>query len=563
MKEPWQESYDDHVPQNFEYPSITLADLLQQVSTDYPKKTAVHFFNYHLTYSELQSKVICMAHGLKNMGVKKGDRIGIMLPNCPQYLVSYFAALSIGAVVVQISPFYTHREMGKIIKDADAKTVICLDLMSGKIAGFKDEDLVENVVLVSLASTLPMLKGLLYRLKLWGTSSAMHEDYQEHVMDYEYLLDENKENGKAISVDIDLDDLAVLQYTGGTTGVPKGAMLSHRNLISNTWMLKTWSGVKDCEERVLAVLPLFHAYGMTVSMNYCIACAGEIILLPRFEQSMVADAMKKFQPTFFPAIPTIYHAMAKYLSKNKIKLTSLRFCISGAAPLPAETKKIFEEVTGSILVEGYGLSEASPVTHCNPLKGVCKPSCIGLPLPGTEVKICDLETQESLPQGEEGELVIRGPQIMQGYFNDQAENTKAIQDGWLYTGDVAYMDEEGYFHIVGRSKNMIKSAGLNVYPVEVEEIIRSFPGVEDAAVIGVPDEKKGERVKAFLILEKGATFNEKEISSHCHEHLAGYKCPSYFQVIEEIPKTMIGKTLYRKLREREDISKGFYRVDKD
>lgn len=549
MEKPWEKFYDDHLTGDFEYPKITVADLVSQAAERYPDKNALHFFDFQLTYSELQKKIEQMGHGLKSLGVKKGDRVGIMLPNCPQYLVSYFGVLSVGAVVVQISPFYTHDEMEKIIKDAGAKTIICLDLISGRVKDFKEDHSVENVILVSLKNRLPWLKSVLYRLKLWGTFDAMHEDYLEHVIDFDCLLEEDGNYSGKVDVEIEMDDLAVLQYTGGTTGTPKGAMLSHRNLISNTWMLKKWSNVPECHERVLAVLPLFHAYGMTVSMNYCIACVGEIILLPRFNQGMVADAMKKLDPTFFPAIPTIYQAMAKFLSTNKIKLKSLKYCISGAAPLPAETKRFFEEVTGATLVEGYGLSEASPVTHCNPLNGVCKPSCIGLPLPGTEAKICDLESHDDLPQGEEGELVLRGPQIMQGYYKNKSENERAIHDGWLFTGDVAYMDEQGYFHIVGRSKNMIKSSGLNVYPVEVEEVIRELDFIEDVAIIGVPDEKKGERVKAFLVMKNGASLNEKLIDKHCREHLAGFKCPSYFEKIDEIPKTMIGKTLYRKLRE--------------
>ena len=561
MNKPWLQAYDPDVPHELDYPKIPLTDLLKQAAAKHPKKAAVHFFDYHLTYEELLKKVYEMCSGLKNLGVKKGDRVGIMLPNCPQYIISYYAILMVGGVVVQISPFYTHDEMEKIIKDADAKTVVCLDLISGKISDFKEDHSIQNVVLVSLSSTLPMFKSLLYKLKLWGTFDAMSEDYLENIVDFDCMLDDEKENAREVNVEIDQEDLAVLQYTGGTTGTPKGAMLCHRNLISNTWMLKEWSQIKECEERILAVLPLFHAYGMTVSMNYCIANCGEIILLPRFKTDMVADAMTKYRPTFFPAIPTIYQAMAKYLNAKEIKLECLRDCISGAAPLPAATKKFFENVTGATLVEGYGLSEASPVTHSNPLKGVSKPNCIGIPLPGTESKICDIETHEELPQGEEGELVIRGPQIMQGYFNNQAENEKAIHDGWLYTGDIAMMDEDGYFHIVGRSKNMIKSAGLNVYPVEVEEAIRKLDSVEDVAVIGVPDERKGERVKAFIIMKKGESFDAKKFDKHCHKHLAGYKCPSYFEVIKEIPKTMIGKTLYRELREREQVDEGFYRVD--
>ena len=561
MEKAWFKSYDPGVPHQLDYPEVPLSDLLIKTAKQYPDKDAVHFYNYQLTYKELLDKVYMMAAGLQNMGVKKGDKVGIMLPNCPQYIISYYATLMAGGVVVQISPFYTHDEMEKIIKDSGAKTIVCLDLISGKIAEFKEQFAIKNVVLVSLASTLPMLKGMLYRMKLWGTFDAMHNDYLEDIVDFDYLLNSEVKNLREINVDVDPDDLAVLQYTGGTTGVPKGAMLTHRNLVSNTWMLKAWSQIGDCEERVLAVLPLFHAYGMTVSMNYCIAVAGEIILMPRFNAAHVAEAMKQFKPTFFPAIPTIYQAMAKYLDKQNIKLECLRDCISGAAPLPAEVKKFFEKVTGATLVEGYGLSEASPVTHSNPLRGVSKPSCIGVPLPGTDCKICDAETFEELPQGSQGELVIKGPQVMQGYYKNEAENEQAIHDGWLFTGDIAYMDEDGYFHIAGRSKNMIKSAGLNVYPIEVEEAIRKLDEVEDAAVIGVPDEDKGERVKAFIILKKGHEFDKKKMNEHCHKYLAGYKCPSFYELIDEIPKTMIGKTLYRKLRERENVSDGFYRVD--
>ncbi len=561
MNRPWFKSYDPGVPHQLDYPQKTLPELLVEAAEKHPQKIALHFFNYHLTYHELLEKVQQMCCGLKNLGFKKGDKVGIMLPNCPQYIISYYSILMLGGVVVQISPFYTHDEMEKIIKDSEAKTVVCLDLISGRIADFKINHTIENIVLVSLASTLPMFKSLLYKMKLWGTFDALSENYLENIVDFDYMLDDEKDNIRPVEVALEQEDLAVLQYTGGTTGTPKGAMLCHRNLISNTWMLKVWSNANDCQERILAVLPLFHAYGMTVSMNYCVATCGEIILLPRFNTELVAEAMEKHQPTFFPAIPTIYQAMAKYLSAKKIKLTSLRDCISGAAPLPAETKKFFESVTGATLVEGYGLSEASPVTHSNPLKGVSKPNCIGVPLPGTDCKIVNHETNEEVPQGEEGELIIKGPQIMLGYFKNSAENENVIHDGWLYTGDIARMDENGYFYIVGRSKNMIKSAGMNVYPIEVEEVIRQLPEVDDVAVIGVPDSEKGERVKAFILLKNGEKFDLKKFTKHCHAHLAGYKCPAYFELIDEIPKTMIGKTLYRKLRERDKVATGFYRVD--
>ncbi|NQZ59290.1 MAG: long-chain fatty acid--CoA ligase, partial [Lentisphaeraceae bacterium] len=532
------------------FPQVPMYEVLRATAEKHPDKTAVHFFKYAQTYKELFEKVKAMAQALQEMGLKKGDTVGIILPNCPQYIVSYFAIMMAGGVVVQISPFYTHDEMKKIIKDSEANTIICLDLISGKVSDFKEHFDIDNVILVSLASRLPMIKGVLYRLKLWGTFDAMVEDYLENVVDFDMFIDDQHGKESFKSVDVSVNDLAVLQYTGGTTGTPKGAMLSHKNLVSNCMALRQWSGVEDCEEVILAVLPLFHAYGMTVSMNYCIATAGEIILLPRFEQELVADAMKRFHPTFFPGIPTIYLAMAKYLKNKNIQLSSLKRCISGAAPLPAETKRLFEEATGATLVEGYGLSEASPVTHSNPLGGVSKPNCIGVPLPGTDCQICDLETHEPLEQGEEGELVIRGPQIMQGYFKNIAENEKAIHDGWLYTGDIAYMDEEGYFHIAGRQKNMIKSRGLNVYPIEVEEVLRKIEYIEDVAVIGIPDEKVGEAVKAFVVLKNGSKLDEKALNTHCREYLAGYKCPSIFEVIGDIPKTMIGKTLYRELRQR-------------
>ena len=545
MEYPWIKSYDEGVPSTLDYPEVSLFELLKTSYEKYPNKLAVHFFNYELTYKELYEKVLGLSSALYDLGIRKGDRIGLMLPNCPQYLVSYYAIMSLGAVCVQISPFYTHHEMEKIIGDSEAKAIICLDLISGKIDELESKSKINDTILVSLASRLPMLKGILYRLKLWMTGDAMSEDYLNHIHDFDHLIDEH--TGKNIELpEVSPDDLAVLQYTGGTTGLPKGAMLTHRNLVSDVYMIKNWSQAKDCEEKTLAVLPLFHSYGMTVSMNYSVASAGEIILLPRFEAAMVVDTMEKQKPTFFPGIPTIYHALAKYMDKREIKLTGLKYCISGAAPLLPETKALFEKVTGGTLVEGFGLSEASPVTHCNPLNGECIAGSIGLPLPGTEAKIVDLDTHEDVELGQEGELIIRGPQIMQGYW--KKDNTGVIsEDGWLSTGDIAKMDENGYFYIVGRKKNMIITSGLNVYPIEVEDALRTAEEVEEAAVIGISDPDKGEVIKAFIVTKSDKEKLEVKLRDICDNKLAGYKKPKFYHFINEIPKTMIGKTLYREL----------------
>lgn len=546
----WFSSYDKHVSKEFTYPECTLYEVLENTVSQSPNKVALRFFDFEQTYQEFFQRVHQFAAALKSLGVKKGDRVGIMLPNCPQYLVSYYASFACGAVVVQISPFYTKTEIRKIVKDSAVKVMICLDLMSGKISKIKEDCGVHDVVLVNLSRRLPMLKSLLYRLKLWSSLDVMHEDYLEHVLDFDHLLD-HFEKAEAPKIDDNsCDDLAILQYTGGTTGLPKGAMLSHRNLVSNIHMLLSWTNYEEGKEKVLAVLPLFHSYGMTVSMNYSIASGGELILLPRFEASQVVETLQKHKPTFFPAIPTIYQALARYMSDKGIRVEGLKCCISGAAPLHKDIVRDFEAVTGCRLVEGFGLSEASPVTHCNPYLGEGKVGSIGLPFPGTQAKVVDMESGVDLPHGEAGELVICGPQVMQGYWKKAEEDVGTqVKNGWLFTGDIAKRDEDGYFYIVGRRKNMIIKSGLNIYPVEIEAVIRKFEGVEDVAAIGVPDSDKGELVRVFVVAKTGYLLSEKELDDFCRDNLAGYKCPDQFRFVEDLPKTLIGKTLYRKLRE--------------
>ena len=546
----WLNSYDKHVTKDFTYPECTLYEVLENTVSQSPNKVALRFFNFEQTYQEFFTRVHHFAAALKSLGVKKGDRVALMLPNCPQYLVSYFASFACGAVVVQVSPFYTKTEIRKIVKDSGVKVMVCLDLMSGKIAKIKEECGVHDVILVNLSRRLPALKSMLYRLKLWSSLDVMHEDYLEHVLDYDHLLDHFEHAEAPSTEDMSCDDLAILQYTGGTTGLPKGAKLSHRNLVSNIYMLLNWTDFEEGKEKVLAVLPLFHAYGMTVSMNYSIASGGELILLPRFDAAQVVEALEKYRPTFFPAIPTIYQALARYMSEKDIKVEGLKCCISGAAPLHRDVVRDFEAVTGSRLVEGFGLSEASPVTHCNPYISEGKTGSIGLPLPGTEAKIVDMETGEDLAVGEDGELIIRGPQVMQGYWTKSEDDVGTqLKDGWLYTGDIAKRDEDGYFYIVGRRKNMIIKSGLNIYPVEIESVIRKFEGVDDVAAIGVPDQEKGEVIKVVVVAKAGFLLSERELDAFCRDHLAGYKCPNVFRFVEGLPKTLIGKTLYRKLRE--------------
>jgi len=474
--------------------------------------------------------------------VNKGDRVSINLPNIPQFVIAFYGALRLGAIVVQTNPMYTERELKELMNDSGAETIVALDLLYPRVKAIRSETGLKRVILTSARDFLPPLLRALYPLKELLEHKRVNLKGEDFYSFPGLLRRYRGQRPPQVELDPE-NDVALLQYTGGTTGLPKGAMLTHRNLVANAFQTRSWFlRAEEGHERVLAVLPFFHVYGMTVAMNLPVALASAMILLPRFQIDELLKIINKDQPTMFPGAPTIYVAFNNHPQIKKYKVGSINDCISGSAPLPVEVKRRFEELTGGRLVEGYGLSEASPVTHSNPLDGRDIPGSIGLPFPDTEAKIVGPEV---------GELLIRGPQVMKGYWNRPEETAEALKGGWLHTGDIARMDEQGYFYIVDREKDMIIASGYNVYPREVEEVLYQHPQVAEAAVVGVPDPYRGETVKAFIVPHSGEELDEEEITSFCRKHLAAYKVPRLIEFRDSLPKTAVGKVLKRELRAEE------------
>ncbi|KJR99948.1 MAG: AMP-dependent synthetase [Peptococcaceae bacterium BRH_c4a] len=528
----WLKKYPEGVRPALDYPDVTMPDLLEKAAGQMPDRTAIAFSGIELSYQTVLGMVYKAATFLNDLGVKKGDRVALMTPNCPQYIVAFFAIQKIGAVVVQVNPMYVERELDHILNDSGAKVMIAYDQFYPRIKNVREVTPLEKVLLFSLGPALDVAG--------------------EDVLKVESLLASTPAHPPTVSIDA-CNDLAVLQYTGGTTGVSKGAMLTHRNIVTNALQVTEWfKGCQYGEEKVLCVLPFFHAYGMTTCINFGIANAATLIVLPRFDLEGVMQAIDKYQPTLFPGVPTMYIGVVNYPDIDRINVKSIKYCISGSAPLPVEVAQRFEELTGGCLVEGFGLSETSPVSHCNPMIGVRKVGSIGLPVSDTLCKIVDLETGEkTLLPGEVGELCISGPQVMKGYWNMPEETGKTLKDGWIYTGDIARMDEDGYFFIVDRKKDMIIAGGFNVYPRDVEEVLFEHPKVLEAVVAGVPDAYRGETVKAFVVLKEGEQATEEEIISYCKNKLAAYKVPRAVEFRKELPKTAVGKVLRRFLRDEE------------
>lgn len=549
MEKPWLQHYDPGVPVHLDYPEVPLHHFLEESARRHPALPATTFFDSNLTYSELDALANQVAHALIGMGVRKGDRVALLLPNTPQFVATFFGTLKAGAIVVANNPLYTAKELTHQLGDAGATTIITLSKMYPIVQKIIPDTDLKNVVVTNIKEYMPfVLRTLftLFREKKDGHRAdlaAGHQWFQAWV---------SGQPTSAPGVDVGPDDVAIYQYTGGTTGVSKGAIASHRALVADTLQIDAWvPDRREGDEAYLGVIPFFHVYGMVACMSTAIYQAARLVLLPQFNVEDVLKAIDKYKPTFFPGVPAMYVAINNHPEVDKYDVRSIRACISGAAPLPVKVKKRFEELTAGKLCEGYGLSEAPTATHCNPVNGLNKPGSIGLPLPDVECRIEDLETGETLPPGEVGELCIRGPQLMEGYLNRPEETADTLKDGWLHTGDIAYMDEEGYFFIVDRKKDMIISGGYNVYPRDVEEVLYQHPAVLDAAVAGVPHEYYGEMVKAYVVLKEGASVTEDELIQFCKENLASYKAPKQVEFRKELPKTLVGKVLRRVLIEEE------------
>ncbi|MFX3623980.1 MAG: AMP-binding protein [Ectobacillus sp.] len=551
MERPWLNSYPKEIPHTISYDIKPLHWYLQHTASCYPHKQAVHFLGKDITFRELYTMAKRFAAYLQSLGITKGDRVALMLPNCPQAVIGYYGALMAGAIVVQTNPLYTERELEYQMRDSGAKVLFCLDLLYPKAASVRSSTSLEHIIFTSISDFLPFPKNILYPFVQKKKSNIVVNIKESPGIHLWRSVIKATPNPAEVPCDPQ-EDLALLQYTGGTTGFPKGVMLTHQNLVSNTVMGIYWLyNCKQGEEVVLGALPFFHVYGMTAVMNISVMQAYKMILVPKFEIEEILKAIKKHRVTLFPGAPTMYIALLNHPKLEQYDLSSIEACISGSAPLPVEVQEQFEQITGGKLVEGYGLTESSPVTHGNFLWGRRVAGSIGVPWPDTDARVLSLETGEPLPPGEVGEIVVKGPQVMKGYWKMEEETEVVLKDGWLYTGDVGYMDEEGFFYVVDRKKDMIVASGFNIYPREIEEVLYEHEKVKEVVVAGIPDLYRGETVKAFVVLKDGAECTAEELDQFARKYLAAYKVPKLYEFRKELPKTTIGKILRRVLVDEE------------
>lgn len=549
MDRVWYHHYDPRVPHSLEYPEECLPVALERNALTLPGVIATEFFGARLTYAALWNQILRFANALSQLGVKPGDKVAIMLPNCPQAIIAYYATLWIGGIVVMTNPLYVEREMEFQWSDAEAAFVVVLDHLYPKVEKILPHLKLKSIIVTSIRDYLPGVLKFLYPLKARQKKLFTAVPFSDRVLSLPRLVKRAAPHPEPFTGK--LDDLAVLQYTGGTTGTPKGVMLSHRNLLANVVQLQSWvPDLRRGEERFLAILPFFHVFGMTVAMNLTLYTGCTAIIVPRFEVQEFLKLLRKAKPTLFPGVPSIFVAMLADPKVGSYDLSSIRLCITGSAPMPLEVLRRFEQLTGCVIIEGYGLSEASPVTHANPIGGVRKVGSIGIALPDTDCRIVDLDLGvEERPAGEVGELLVRGPQVMSGYWQLPQETTDTLRDGWLYTGDIARIDEDGYVFIVDRKKDMIISCGYNIYPREIDEVLYEHPKVLDAVAIGVPDLYRGEMVKAYVVLRPGESATEEEIIQFTKTRLAAYKVPRTVEFRQSLPKSMVGKVFRRELRQ--------------
>lgn len=550
----WVTNYEKGVRPNLEYPEISVFFLLERTVKRYPQRVATNFNEAKMPYKELLIQVNKLATALAILGIKKGERVGIIIPNSPQAVISFFALMRLGAIAVFLNPVLAERELIYKINDAGIRTLIIIDTVYRRVSNIKDKIKLQNLIITGIHDYLTFPYNILYPLKQKSNGRTPVIPQKEGIYRLTQLIRGAPPSPPEVKID-PKNDVAVLQYTGGVTGIPKGAMLTHYNLVANVIQVREWfSGCKDGEERVLGVVPFSHIYGLTCVMNFGVYIGATLVLLPRFQVNRVLKIINKVRPTFFPGVPSMYYALCHHPDVKKYDISSIDYCISGAAPLPLEVQERFEQLTGARLVEGYGLTEASPATHCNPVRGRRKVRSIGLPLPDTKAKIVDLENGEKeLGIGDVGELVISGPQVMKGYWEKPEETNLALKDGWLYTGDIAEMDADGYFFIINRKKDMIISGGYNIYPREVEEVLKKHPRVLEAVVVGIPDEFQGEAVKAYIFSKTGKGILEDELRDYCLNKLAPYKIPKVFEIRKGLPpKNLRGQELRRYLVEEKE-----------
>lgn len=553
----WTRQYAPGVPTSLTYPDSTLPDLLTQSARRFPEKAAIRFYGKVVRYRELNSLATRFARVLGNLGLGEGGVVGLMLPNLPQTVVAYYGGMRAGAVVTPINPLYVEDEIAQQVENSGCEVLLALDAFYPRLKSLVGRTCLKRVILTGVEDYLPLWKRIGYRIQSFRKGQRRVSPEEPSTFKLQDLL--ARVSDASFSSPARPDSLALLQYTGGTTGVPKGVELTQRNLFSNTLQCRQWMpSLQDGREVFLGVLPFFHVYGMSVCQNLAVMVGGALVLLPRFQIGEVLQTITREGISVFPGIPAMYQAINNSQQIGRYDLRSVRVCISGAGPLPAAVQERFEAVTGARLVEGYGLTEASPVTHVNPIPttpqmvAARRSGSIGVPLPDTEAKVMDMETGErEVPTGEIGELVVRGPQIMRGYWKHEQETRHVLRNGWLYTGDLVRMDADGFFYIADRKKDMIKSGGENVYPREIEEVLLRHPKVRDAVVVGIPLGLRGELIKAYVVLKEGEKATSAELLDHCRDHLAKFKVPKRVEFRTELPKTLVGKVLRRLLIEEE------------
>ena len=554
-KRAWHLFYDKGVPASLEFEELSLPQILERSAREYGDTTALIFMNYHLNYRQLKQEVDRFATALAALGVGRDTRVAIQLPNLPQTVIAYYATLTLGAQAVMTNPLYVEREIEHQWNDAGCTVAVVADfLFKSRIEGIRHKLPVKHYIIASIPEYLRFPLNVLSPFKLKRADPPLIANVKpgEGIHFMRKLIEATPP--APLTANIGMDEIAVIQYTGGTTGVSKGAMLTHRNLSSNAQQVSAWFTTLEFGKEVwLASLPFFHVFGMTVSMNFPIRVGAAMVLMPDPRDiPQLVNNIAKHRVTVFPAVPAQFNAINNYAGIEKLDLTSVKACISGSAPLPIDVLEKFEKITGSKIVEGFGLTEASPVTHCTPLVGKRQVGSIGVPLPKTDAKVVDVEDgMTEMSPGEEGELIIRGPQVMKGYWRRPDETTDTIRDGWLYSGDIAVVDEEGFFSIVGRKKEMIVASGYKIYPDEVDGVLMAHPAVLDAATIGVPDQRRGETVKSFVVLGNGYTATAEELIEYCRKHLAAYKVPRQIEFRDELPKSTVLKTLRLELRNQE------------
>ena len=547
MEKLWFKSYAPGVPHEIEFERITMPEVLSRNAKQFAGQPALLYMGKRISFSELDSLVNRFARALLSLGVKKGDKVAMLLPNIPQIVIANYAAFRIGAVAVMNNPLYTERELEYQLNDSDSKVLVTLDLLLPRALKLKGKTKIESIVACHINDYLPFPKKQLFPF----VKKDMYRKVEPQKDIYQFCDLIAQSSPALVENAATWDDLGAFIYTGGTTGVSKGVMLSHANISSNVQQFAAWfPDLKKGEDSILAVFPFFHSAGFTAIQNYCLWMATCDVLVPRPSPESVLEMLKKYKPRYLPAVPTIFVGLLNLEEFRKMDLSFIKGFFSGAAPLAADTLQQLKDLTGATLLEVYGLTETTPIITATPWGGKIKPGTVGTPVPSTEIKIVDVDTgKEEMPVGSPGEILIKGPQVMQGYYKKPEETAQVLRDGWLYTGDIGLFDGDGYLTIVDRKKDMIIAGGYNIFPREVDEVLFEHPKILEACTIGVPDPYRGETVKSFVVLKPGEKLNEEEIVGYCRDRLAAYKVPKKIEFLESLPKSAIGKILRREIKE--------------